>query len=339
MAGAGRTGHGVRAGSVTLSPQGLLAGSTMRLCAAGAALFAVGHVRGGRQRPSLPCGLRAPSNGTPPGRRYEPGERRSDYGCPLRLRPGPSPFARTLARRLALPLLFVARRGLPLPAVAGPRDADRLQRRAPLREALAVDRRRARTLDPRRAVLLPRAARAARSVAGLAPELDDRRVHRGEDPQRGRDVRRGLPGVLACAPRRPAVVRLAHRRRGRGDAGDVLPRATSCPRRSRIRSSCSTVAVLAQALADRSSRMAIAVPAVMRSSRSRRESSSSILPLAYLAAVALCGRGNYRRHALSRSTRRAARRRAPRASRRARQYGERDAPASVARRRSRTGRS
>ena len=222
MAGAGRTGHGVRAGSVTLSPQGLLAGSTMRLSEEGAALFAVGHARGGRQRPSLPCGLRATSNAHAPGRRYELRERRTDYGCP-KCGQALHRLARSRASAGAACPLRSGRR-LPRLAVARPCHADGLRRRAPLRQALPVHSRRARPLDPRRAVLLPRSPRPARSITGLAPELDDRRLHRREDPQRGRDVRRSLPHVLACAAHRPAVLRLAHRRRGRRHAGDGLPR-------------------------------------------------------------------------------------------------------------------
>jgi len=58
-----------------------------------------------------------------------------------------------------------------------------------------------------------------------------------------------------------------------------------------------TVAVLAKALAEPSRRMAIAVPAVCLIAIATRVQ-FLILPLVYVAAVALCGRGNYRRHAL-----------------------------------------
>jgi hypothetical protein len=56
-----------------------------------------------------------------------------------------------------------------------------------------------------------------------------------------------------------------------------------------------TVAVLARALAGRSSLAAIQVPAVCVLAITTRVQ-FLVLPLAYLAAVAVCGRGNYRRH-------------------------------------------
>src|SRR5438094_2157462 len=58
-----------------------------------------------------------------------------------------------------------------------------------------------------------------------------------------------------------------------------------------------TVAVLAKALAEPSRRMAIAVPVVCLLAIATRVQ-FLILPVVYVAAVALCGRGNYRRHAL-----------------------------------------
>ena len=150
-------------------------------------------------------------------------------------------LSRTLARRLALPLPLRRRRELPRLAVHGPPDADDLRRRAPLREAVAVDRRRTRALDPGRAVLLPRPARAARPVARLAAQLDDRRVHRREDSERDRHVRGRLPRLLDRAPRRPAFLRAPHRRCDRCDAGHGLPlvphvggaRVPGLPRRRR----------------------------------------------------------------------------------------------------------
>ena len=171
MAGAGRTGHGVRAGSVTFSPQGLRAGSTMRLCAAGAALFAVGHVRGGRQRPSLPCGLRAPSNGTPPD-----ADTNSVSAVPTTAaRNAARPFtvSRVLARRLALPALFVLAAAYHVLAVARTRHADGLRRRAPLRRSSPSPSPPGTASRSAASRLLPRSTRAARSIAGLAPELDD----------------------------------------------------------------------------------------------------------------------------------------------------------------------
>ena len=117
-------------------------------------------------------------------------------------------------------------------------------------------------LDPRRALLLPRPARAARPVARLAARLDDGRLHGRQDSERGRDVGGGLPRVLARAPRRSAVLRTPHRGRGGGDAGARLPRATSCRRRSRIRSSSSPSPSSCTRVAKPSRRMAIAVPLI-----------------------------------------------------------------------------
>src|SRR5712691_3172648 len=57
------------------------------------------------------------------------------------------------------------------------------------------------------------------------------------------------------------------------------------------------VAVLAKALAEPSRRIALAVPAVCLLAVTTRVQ-FLVLPLAYLGAVALCGRGAYRRHAL-----------------------------------------
>ncbi|TMK28664.1 MAG: hypothetical protein E6G64_08540 [Actinobacteria bacterium] len=57
------------------------------------------------------------------------------------------------------------------------------------------------------------------------------------------------------------------------------------------------VAVLAQALTKPSRRIALAVPAVCMLAAATRPQ-FLVLPLAYLVAVALCGRGSYRRHAL-----------------------------------------
>src|SRR5580765_4523560 len=132
------------------------------------------------QGQSLANGLTDPS-------RYEGHERRADDGCPkcgqvsdsLAHARAPSGAAASLRRRRELPRL----------AVHGPPDTDDLRRRAPLREAVAVDRRRTRALDPGRAVLLPRPARAARPVARLAAQLNDGRVHRREDSERDRHVR------------------------------------------------------------------------------------------------------------------------------------------------------
>ena len=275
-----------------------------------------------------------------PGRRYEPGERRSDYALP---KCGQAfAFSRVLARRLALPLLFVAAAAYHCLAVARTRDADRLQRRAPLRRS-------SRSRSPPDTDSRFAASRSssplrwpARAVARLAPQLDARRVHRGQDPQRGRHVGRGLPRVLACARAgRPAVVRAAHRRRSSRDAGDVLPRV------SHVRGA--RVSGLPRSPSP-SSRSALAGPLAPDGARgarpsacspSRRASSSSILPLVYLAGVALCGRGAYRRHALPAALRRCSSSRARRASRRPRHStARRDASASVMhRRRSRTGRS
>jgi hypothetical protein len=57
------------------------------------------------------------------------------------------------------------------------------------------------------------------------------------------------------------------------------------------------VAVLAKAVAEPSRRMAVAVPAVCALAVATRVQ-FIVLPLAYLAAVAWCGRGGYRRHAV-----------------------------------------
>src|SRR6266545_1490984 len=55
------------------------------------------------------------------------------------------------------------------------------------------------------------------------------------------------------------------------------------------------VAILARALAEPSGRIAVAVPAVCAVAVATRVQ-FLVLPLAYLAGVALCGRGAYRRH-------------------------------------------
>src|SRR5207237_3207824 len=118
------------------------------------------------------------------------------------------------------PARLRCRDAVPLPAVARPRDADDLQRRAPVREALAVARRRTRTCDPRRAVLLPGAARLGRAGARVVAALDDGRLRGGEAAQRGLDVGGRLPGVLARTEDRAPVVRTAHRPRDCRGAGD-----------------------------------------------------------------------------------------------------------------------
>src|SRR5439155_22113517 len=105
------------------------------------------------------------------------------------------------------------------PAVARSRDADDFQRRAALCEALAVARGRARPDAARRALLLPLPARVPRTGARLAAPVDDRRIRGREAARRSGDVGRGLPVVLAWAPRRAAVVRTADRCRVRQDAG------------------------------------------------------------------------------------------------------------------------
>src|SRR5262249_4379715 len=146
--------------------------------------------------------------------RYTPYERCGRSRCPATRR---QPNAR--------PPLPVRRRDrLPLPAVAWTRNADRLQRRAALREAVTVARSRPWSRDPRTALLLPGAARAARPVARLAALLDDRRVRRGEAARRRGHVRRRLPGLLPRAAGRPALVCARHRGGRRRDAGDALSR-------------------------------------------------------------------------------------------------------------------
>ena len=136
----------------------------------------------------------------------------------------PLTVARTLAGRIALPLVFRRRDHVPRPPVPRPRHGDGVQRRAAVREALAGDRRRTRPLDPRRAHLLPRPALVARAGTRLAARLDAERLRGRQDPERRRDVGRGLSRVLARAPARSAVVRDPDRDRSRDDAGARLPR-------------------------------------------------------------------------------------------------------------------
>ena len=57
------------------------------------------------------------------------------------------------------------------------------------------------------------------------------------------------------------------------------------------------VAVIARALAGRSNRLALEVPAVCLLAIATRVQ-FLILPLAYLVGVAVCGRGAYRRHGI-----------------------------------------
>src|SRR5439155_11464021 len=146
MTRAGRTGHGVRAESVTFYPQALRAGSTMRLCEAGARLSPRDMSAAGGNVLRFRAASEPPSNGRAPRRRYDSRERRSDYGCPKcgqalhRLARPRAPAGAACALR--------ARRRLPRLAVARPRHADGLRRRAPLRQALAVYRCLARPLDP-----------------------------------------------------------------------------------------------------------------------------------------------------------------------------------------------
>ena len=154
--------------------------------------------------------------------RYDRHERRADHGCPKRGRAshrcahprGPHRAAARLRRR----------DHVPRPPVPRPRHRDRVQRRAAVREALAVDRGGTRPLDPRRAHLLPRPALVARAGTRLAARLDAERLRGRQDPERRRDVGRGLSRVLARAPARSAVVRDPDRDRGRDDAGARLPR-------------------------------------------------------------------------------------------------------------------
>ena len=234
MGPAGRMGPVGRAESVTLSPRGGSDWLNHATVSCGGRAF-----RGGT------CPLRTatsfapvrpnPSNGRPSRRRYEPCERRSDYGCPkcgqalhpLARARAPVGAARPLRRRRELPRLAVTRAC----------DSDRLQRRAPLREALAGDRGGPPVLASRRALLLPLDPRATRPVARVAPRLDDGRLHGRQADQRGADVSGGLPRVLAR--RAASCVRPTHcspqRRRWRRRRSSTT--ATSCPRRSPIPSS------------------------------------------------------------------------------------------------------
>ena len=173
---------------------------------------------------------------------------------------------------------------LPRLAVARTCDADRLQRRAPLREALAVDRGGPPVLASRRALLLPLDPRATRPVARVAPRLDDGRLHGRQADQRGVDVGGGLPRVLARRAHRASVLRTAHRRRGGRDAGDASTTATSCPRRSPIPSSSLRRRPRARASQAPSRRMTIAVPLICLVAVATRVQ-FLVLPLGYLAAV------------------------------------------------------
>ena len=200
-------------------------------------------------------------------------------------------LSRTLARRLALPLLFVVAAsyhawqstGHATPTVFN----DELLY-GKLSQAIAAGH----GLSIRgEHVLLPRPARAARPVARLAARLDDRRLHRRQDPERHRDVGGGLSRVLARAPlvrpsfalltaaaavATPALVyhALPH---VRGARVPGLPRHRRRPRRKRV--------------AKPSRQMAIAVPARSASLAVATRVQFLVLPLAYLAAVAICGRG------------------------------------------------
>ena len=136
----------------------------------------------------------------------------------------PVAIPRALARRLALPVVFAVAtvyhflqsRGHATPTVFN----DEL-----LYAKLSQSTRgRPRARDSRRALLLPRTARAARAGAGVAARLDDGRVRGREAAERGDHVGGRLPGVLARPAGRAPVVRIAHRSRGSRDAGDGLPR-------------------------------------------------------------------------------------------------------------------
>ena len=129
-------------------------------------------------------------------------------------------------------------------------------------------------------------------------ELDDRRLHRGQDPQRGRDVGRGLPRVLAC----------------RAASSGRPSRCSPPPRQSRRRRCSTTRYLMSEALAypvflargrrpRERARRALTPDGdrgagCLPRSRSRHASSSSSSRSSTSPAVALCGRGNYRRHAL-----------------------------------------
>ena len=112
----------------------------------------------------------------------------------------PLTVARTLAGRIALPLVFVAATTYHVLQSRGHATAtvfnDELLY-AKLSQAIAAGH----GLSIRgEHILLPRPALVARAGARLAAQLDAERVRGRQDPERGRDVGRGLSRVLACAP-------------------------------------------------------------------------------------------------------------------------------------------
>ena len=251
-----------------------------------------------RQGADATSGTVPPVNGRRSQSRYDRHERRADHGCPKRGRASHRCAHPRGPHRAAARL-----RGgddVPRPPVPRPRHRDRVQRRAALREALAGDRGRTRTLDPRRAHLLPRPALVAGAGTRLAARLDAERLRRRQDHQRRRDVGRGLSRVLARAPARSAVVRDPDRDRSGDDTGARLPRlphvrgarVSGLPRHRRR-----APARGHEAVTRNGDRRTARLPA-----RRRDQSPVPRLPLAYLAAVAICGRGDYRRHLGARRT-------------------------------------
>ena len=124
-----------------------------------------------------------------------------------------------------------------------------------------------------------------------------------------------FPAYWLAAPHRPAVVRACSPQPQQSRRRRCSTTVSSCPRRSRIRSSSLAVAVLAHALAGRSHRLALAVPAVClladRDARPVPRSSRSSTSPPWLSAV----EGAIAGTSLPAALRRAARRRAPRSSR------------------------
>ena len=257
------------------------------------------HVPGtGLGRRSHVPGTVPPVNGGRNQSRYGRHERRADHALP-ETRPSLSPLrAPRGPHRAAARLRRRDHRTTSSSRAATPH-RDRVQRRAAVREALAGDRGGTRPLDPRRAHLLPRPALVARAGARLAARLDAERLRGRQDPERRRDVGRGLSRVLACAPARSAVVRDPDRDRSRDDAGARLPRLPDVGGARATRCSSSPSPYSLRAVTKPSRAMAIAVPLVCLLAVATRRQFLA-LPLAYLAAVALCGRGDYRRHLRSR---------------------------------------
>jgi hypothetical protein len=264
----------------------------MRLCPAGAGLFAVGRVYGGRQRPSLSCGLEPLL--TAALRDADTNLMSAVSTTPAQTAAEAVAFPRVLARSLALPLIFVAATAYHFLQSRGHATTtvfnDELLY-AKLSQSIAAGHglsiRGEHFFFPAPLASLVQAPAwlifSLPDAYAVAKFLNAAVMSAAAFPAYwlARQVVRPSFALLTAAAAVATPAMFYH--------GYLMSEALAYP------VFLATVAILVRALAAQSRRLALEVPAICVVAIATRVQ-FLVLPLAYLIGVAICGRGAYRRH-------------------------------------------